>query len=110
RAPRHADLAPATPGSDPALDALRATPPNLPANLATLAQSWTAGAPSRSGELLARRDSLGAIRYDDSVDAEPGHNYDALERVLFGDDPEREGYAEQFAAAFAGLARRRGCP
>jgi len=109
-APSDDELASATPGSDPALDALRATPPNLPANLATLAQSWTAGAPSRSGELLALRDSLRAIRYDDSVDAEPGHNYDALERVLFGDESEREGYAEQFAAAFAVLARTRGFP
>jgi transglutaminase-like putative cysteine protease len=109
-APSDDELAAATPGSDPALDALRATPPNLPANLVSLAQAWTEEAPSRAGELLALRDGLRAIRYDDSVDAEPGHNYDALERVLLGDETEREGYAEQFAAAFAVLARTRGFP
>ncbi len=109
-APSDDELAATTPGSDPALDSLRATPPNLPANLATLAQAWTAEAPSRVGELLALRDGLRSIRYDDSVDAEPGHNYDALERVLLGDETEREGYAEQFAAAFAVLARTRGFP
>ncbi len=109
-APGDDELASATPGSDPALDALRATPPNVPPNLVSLARAWTAGAPSRAGELLALRDGLRAIRYDDSVDAEPGHNYDALERVLLGDESEREGYAEQFAAAFAVLARTRGFP
>jgi len=109
-APSDDELAAATPGSDPALDALRATPPNLPANLVSLAQAWTAEAPSRAGELLALRDALRAIRYDDSADAEPGHNYDALERVLLGDEAEREGYAEQFAAAFAVLARTRAFP
>jgi hypothetical protein len=109
-APSDDELAAATPGSDPALDALRAAPPNLPANLASLAQAWTAEAPSRVGELLALRDGLRSIRYDDSVDAEPGHNYDALARVLLGDEAEREGYAEQFTAAFAVLARARGFP
>ncbi len=109
-APADEDLAGVTPSRDPALDALRVPPPDLPVGLSELATAWTADAGTRAGELLALRDALLGIRYDDSTDAEPGHNYEALLRVLLGDETEREGYAEQFAAGFAVLARTRGFP
>ena len=109
-APTDEQLAAATPTRDPVLDPVRITPPRLPVALSDLATAWTAEAGSRAGELLALRDGMLAIRYDDSADAEPGHNYEAILRVLLGDETEREGYAEQFAAAYAVLARTRGFP
>ncbi len=101
-------LAEAVPSTGPELDALRVPPPGMPPELAQAAQQWTAGASTRVEELLALRDVLREVRYDDSLDAEPGHSYEALRRVLIGDESEREGYAEQFAAAYAVLARSRG--
>jgi transglutaminase-like putative cysteine protease len=47
----------------------------------------------------------GAFRYDTAV--EPGHDEDALERFLFDN---RAGYCEQFAGAYAALARAVGLP
>src|SRR5439155_21015223 len=45
-----------------------------------------------------------------SLDTRPGHSYDALRR-LFGANPQdRVGYAEQYASAFAVLARSQGFP
>ncbi|HET6954841.1 MAG TPA: DUF3488 and transglutaminase-like domain-containing protein, partial [Acidimicrobiales bacterium] len=106
--PTDEELVAATASDDQALDALRATPPALPVELGELARTWTAGTSGRSAELVALRDKLREIRYDDSADAEPGHTYGALLRVLAGESAEREGYAEQFAAAYAVLARTRG--
>ena len=99
----------ATPTRTPRSTPCGSTPPRLPVELSDLATAWTADA-GPAGELLALRDGMLAIRYDDSADAEPGHNYEALLRVLLGDETEREGYAEQFAAAYAVLARTRGFP
>ncbi len=109
-APSDEALAAAEPSTDPALLNLATPTPRLPIDLANLAATWSAGAPSRGAEVLALRDHLRQIRYDDTRDAEPGHSYAALERVLFGDEAEREGYAEQFAAAYVVLARARGIP
>ncbi len=109
-APTDQALAAAEPSTDPTLVRLATPTPGLPIDLANLAATWSAGAPSRGAEVLALRDNLRQIRYDDTRDAEPGHSYAALERVLLGDEAEREGYAEQFAAAYVVLARARGIP
>jgi transglutaminase-like putative cysteine protease len=93
---------------EPGLAEVASTPSGLPPTLAALARSWTEDAGSRGAELVALRDELRLVRYDDSVDAEPGHSYDALHRVLLGEASEREGYAEQLAAAYVVLARSRG--
>jgi hypothetical protein len=102
------DLAGARAAADPVLDAYRTPPPAVPPELADLALLWANLADTHAGELLALRDQLLQIRYDDSPDAPPGHSYGALLRMLTGEPPEREGYAEQFASAYALLARERG--
>ncbi|HET8620138.1 MAG TPA: transglutaminaseTgpA domain-containing protein [Acidimicrobiales bacterium] len=103
-----ADLAGTRAAADPVLDAYRTPPPAVPPELGDLALLWANLADTHAGELLALRDQLLQIRYDDSPDAPPGHSYGALLRMLTGEPPEREGYAEQFAAAYALLARERG--
>ncbi len=80
----------------------------MPPALADLALLWANLSDTHAGELLALRDQLLQVRYDDSSDAPPGHSYGALLRMLTGEPSEREGYAEQFASAYALLARERG--
>jgi hypothetical protein len=92
----------------PILDPYRTLPPDVPPQLQNLALLWADLASSHPAELLALRDQLRQVRYDDSADAPPGHSYGALLRMLTGEPQEREGYAEQFASAFALLARERG--
>ena len=90
------------------LDAYRTPPPAVPPELGDLALLWANLADTHAGELLVLRDQLLQTRYDDSPDAPPGHSYGALLRMLTGEPPEREGYAEQFASAYTLLARERG--
>ena len=59
-------------------------------------------------QLLAIEDML--RKQDYRADALPGHSYGALKRVLLGVPADRVGNAEQFAAAFAVLARSKGFP
>ena len=59
-------------------------------------------------QLLAIEDFLRRQPY--SAQATPGHSYGALKRVLLGAPAERIGSAEQYAAAFALLARAKGYP
>ena len=92
----------------PRLDPYRTPPAEVPPALADLALLWANLSDSHAGELLALRDQLLQVRYDDSSDAPPGHSYGALLRMLTGEPSEREGYAEQFASAYALLARERG--
>ena len=92
----------------PVLDPYRTLPPDVPPQLENLALLWADLADSHPAELLAIRDQLLQVRYDDSPDAPPGHSYGALLRMLTGEPQDREGYAEQFASAFALLARERG--
>jgi TgpA N-terminal domain/Transglutaminase-like superfamily len=102
------DLAGARAATDEVLDAYRTPPPDVPGPLEQLALAWAGEAPDYAHELLALRDELRKLRYDDSGDAPPGHSFGALMRMLRGDPGERESYAEQFATAFALLARLRG--
>ena len=94
----------------PIYDRLRTPPPEVPQQLQNLALQWARDSKTYTGELLAIRDRLRELRYDDSDDAPPGHSYGALLRMLVGEEAEREGYAEQLAAGYALLARLRGFP
>ncbi len=102
------DLAGLRAAATPVLDPYRTLPPDVPPQLQNLALLWADLADSHPAELLALRDQLLQVRYDDSPDAPPGHSYGALLRMLTGEPQDREGYAEQFASAFALLARERG--
>jgi transglutaminase-like putative cysteine protease len=83
-------------------------PPGLPAELDAKAKDLTTQGSTPYTKLMAIRDYLRTLPY--SLDARPGHSYDALRR-LFGSNPQdRIGYAEQYAAAFAVLARDQGFP
>jgi transglutaminase-like putative cysteine protease len=72
-----------------------------------LAAGITAGQPTPYDRARALQDHFrsGAYRYDTSVD--PGHGEDDLERFLL---QTRAGYCEQFAGAYAALARAIGLP
>jgi transglutaminase-like putative cysteine protease len=72
-----------------------------------LALGITSGAATPYDAARALQDHFrdGAFRYDTSV--EPGHGEDALERFLLS---TRAGYCEQFAGAYAALARAVGLP
>jgi hypothetical protein len=60
------------------------------------------------GRLIAIEDFLRSQQY--SREALPGHSYGALYRTLLGRPADRFGGAEQFASAFAVLARAAGYP
>jgi transglutaminase-like putative cysteine protease len=84
--------------------------PDRPAwvtQLADLATATREGA-SAMAQLLAIEEFLRRQPYN--VAATPGHSYGALKRVLLGAPAERVGSAEQYAAAFALLARAKGYP
>jgi transglutaminase-like putative cysteine protease len=72
-----------------------------------LAESITAGAASPYDVARTLQDHFrtGAYRYDTAVDA--GHGEDDLERFLL---ESRAGYCEQFAGAYAAMARAVGLP
>jgi len=80
-------------------------PPDFPERVADLARELTAGAPTPYDKAIALQDHLRSFTYDDRVG--PGHSQDALETFLFG---TQRGYCEQFAAAFAAMARSVGLP
>lgn len=70
-----------------------------------LAESLTQGAGSPYQAALSLQDFLRGFTYDLTVP--PGHSDDVLEQFLF--DTQR-GYCEQFAGAFAAMARSIGLP
>jgi transglutaminase-like putative cysteine protease len=85
-----------------------ALPPGLPPEVAAIAAQLTAPATRPYAKLTAIESYLRKLPY--SLDARPGHSYDAIRR-LFGSNPQdRVGYAEQYASAFAVLARSQGFP
>lgn len=57
-------------------------------------------------QLLALEKDLRRKGY--SLEARPGHSYGAIRRALLGQADEAGGYAEQYASAFAVLARAKG--
>jgi transglutaminase-like putative cysteine protease len=83
-------------------------PPGLPPEVAAIAAALTAPATRPYAKLAAIEGYLRKLPY--SLEARPGHSYDAIRR-LFGSNPQdRVGYAEQYASAFAVLARSQGFP
>ncbi|MXV89361.1 MAG: transglutaminase domain-containing protein [Acidimicrobiia bacterium] len=81
-------------------------PADLNASLAELALQVTAGRDGPYEQALALQDWL-RDGFDYDLDVAPGHSSDRLEAFLFS---ERRGYCEQFAGAFATLARTLGLP
>jgi len=94
-------------GSDPAAIVRRyeALPDQFPAVAAREAQRVTAGRNSRYGQARALQDWF-RTRFRYSLAASPGHGDDALVSFL----RSREGYCEQFAGAYAAMARSLGMP
>jgi transglutaminase-like putative cysteine protease len=82
--------------------------PDAPSWLYDEARRITSGLPTPDTQLLAIEAYLQEFRY--SVAARPGHSYGAVRRVLQGQADNEAGSAEQFASAFAMLARASGYP
>jgi transglutaminase-like putative cysteine protease len=82
--------------------------PNPPAWLRAEAERIVRGYPTPATQLLAIEAYLKSFGY--AVSARPGHSYGAIQRVLLGRAENEAGYAEQFASAFALLARAIGYP
>lgn len=102
-----AGLAAAVP-SEAGAAADTALPPGLPPEIRAEGAVLAGSVAQPYAKLTAIQDYLRKLPYD--LDTRPGHSYDALRR-LFGTDPAGQaGYAEQFAAAFAVLARSQGFP
>ena len=81
-------------------------PADLNPSLAEAARRVTAGRDGPYEQALALQDWLrDEFEYD--LEVAPGHSGDRLEAFLFS---ERRGYCEQFAGAFATLARTLGLP
>jgi transglutaminase-like putative cysteine protease len=83
-----------------------ALPARFPTGVRELAERFTAGAATPYDRAVALEDSLRTgFVYDEN--APPGASIDALERFLLG---SRRGYCEQFAGAYAAMARAVGLP
>ena len=103
-----AGLAAAVPSEAGGAGADTALPPGLPPEIRAEGAVLAGSVAQPYAKLTAIQDYLRKLPYD--LDTRPGHSYDALRR-LFGTDPaDQAGYAEQFAAAFAVLARSQGFP
>jgi transglutaminase-like putative cysteine protease len=82
--------------------------PDAPPWLYEEAGRITSGLPTPDTQLLAIEAYLKEFGY--SVAARPGHSYGAVQGVLQGQEEDAAGSAEQFASAFAMLARASGYP
>jgi transglutaminase-like putative cysteine protease len=100
-----AELRSASPGIP---DEIRGRNMDLPDSFPDAAGDWadqvTRGADTAYDKAIALQNEMQTWTYDQTV--EPGHSNDALLRFL----DTRRGYCEQFAAAFAALARHLGIP
>lgn len=103
--PQDAATRQAVPSEDP-VDAERRVLPSSPPWVAELADRVAGDRVTPMSQLLAIEDYLRKQAY--SGQALPGHSYGAIKRVLLGVPADRVGSAEQYAAAFAILARAKG--
>jgi transglutaminase-like putative cysteine protease len=105
--PTEAQLRAAAPADDPALDAYRQLPDDLPAVVASTAREVTAAATTDFDRALALqrffRDPNNGFRYQLDVPAFDGP-------ALVGFLENRAGFCQQFSGAFAALARSVGLP
>jgi len=83
-------------------------PPDLPPELQATAAELTSTTSTPYAQLVAIETYLQKLPY--SLEARPGHSYEALRRLVSPDPGEQIGYAEQHASAFAVLARSQGFP
>ncbi|HMG44428.1 MAG TPA: DUF3488 and transglutaminase-like domain-containing protein [Acidimicrobiales bacterium] len=81
-------------------DRYTALPDDFSQNVTDLALSLTSDKATTYDKMMALQGYLQS--YDYTLDVQRGHGKNALERFLF---EERRGYCEQFAAAFAAMAR-----
>ncbi|ABW13197.1 transglutaminase domain protein [Parafrankia sp. EAN1pec] len=101
----------AVPASGPAAARYLELPPGMPAELQDLASRVMSGKSSPYEKLTALEDFLrDQANYPVDLNARPGHSYGALKRFLTGSKADNRGYVEQFATAFALLARAEGFP
>jgi len=105
---RDADLPSAVPNLSGSAGKDTQLPPGLPPELEQEATRLTAQASAPFAKLVAIEKYLRTLPY--SLQARPGHSYDALRRLFGANAQDRIGYAEQFASAFAVLARAQGFP
>lgn len=105
-------LVSAVPSTSPAFERYRTLPADVPPVLPMVALREAANGRTPYAKLTALEQYFHILPC--SLRAPPGHSYAALARVLTGlaqeDYNEGTGYAEQFAAAFAVLARMLGYP
>lgn len=80
-------------------------PDDFSPEVQALARELTVGATTPAAQARALQDHLRTFAY--SLDVQGGHSEDALEGFLF---TTRVGYCEQFAGAFAAMARSIGLP
>ncbi|MHB1911303.1 MAG: transglutaminase family protein, partial [Acidimicrobiales bacterium] len=92
---------------DPPVDSrYTVLPPGVPADVIALARRVTAGAATRFDEALDLQNYL-RDNYHYSLDVQPGHSDSAIQEFLF---QTKTGYCEQFAGAYAVMARAVGLP
>jgi hypothetical protein len=85
------------------LDRYTRLPGDFSERVAQLAASLTAGETTQFDRALALQDYLRTFEY--TTDIQRGHGKNAMERFLLDPENGRRGYCEQFAAAFAAMAR-----
>lgn len=102
-----AELRRATPATDAAARTALALPAGLPASIETEAEQATAGATFPFQQATRLETYLRSHETNDSTNATPGHTYGHLRYFL---DVSHRGTSEQFATAFAVMARSIGLP
>jgi hypothetical protein len=85
-----------------------ALPPGLPPEIQAKGAELAGNVAEPYAKLLAIQKYMQTFPYN--LDARPGHSYDALRRLFGPNVSDQVGYAEQFASAFAVLARSQGFP
>jgi transglutaminase-like putative cysteine protease len=106
--PRRDGLADAVPSVAGAAAHDTDLPPGLPTEMQAKGRELAGAVAKPYAKLLAIQDYLRRLPY--SLSTRPGHSYDALRRLFDSNPADQAGYAEQFAAAFAVLARSQGFP
>ena len=90
------------------LDRYTKLPGDFSEPVADLARNLTIGGETQYDKALLLQDYLQTFEY--TTDIQRGHGKNALERFLLDGENGKRGYCEQFAAAFAAMARSLGIP
>ncbi|WP_261569133.1 transglutaminaseTgpA domain-containing protein [Frankia gtarii] len=109
--PGEAELRAARPAQGPAMKRYLARPAGMPDALREFATYATDGGTTTYGKLTALVEYLRNPRlFSVDINARPGHSYGALAQFLEATNVAHRGYVEQFATAFALLARIENLP